>query len=55
MHLPITRGKACPCCGTPTYREHTPWYLRPLRWVMLGHGSYRRCAAYHWHGLALHR
>ncbi len=55
MHLPITRGKACPRCGTYTYRERTPWYLRPLRWMLLGHCSYRHCAAYHWRGLAIHR
>ncbi len=55
MHLPITRGKACPRCGTPTYRAPTPWYFRPFRWALLGHGSYRHCRAYHWRGLALHR
>ncbi len=55
MYLPITRGKACPRCGTHTYREPTPWYLRPLRWLLLGHASYRRCGAYDWQGLAIHR
>jgi len=55
MALPIAIGKSCPRCGEQTYRERAPWYLRPLRWLMLNTGSYRRCAAYHWSGLALHR
>ncbi len=55
MHAPIAVGKCCPLCGQHTLREPTPWYLRPFRWLMLGGGSYRRCPAYHWAGLALHR
>ncbi len=53
--LPVTLGMACPRCGQPTYREPTPWFLRPLRWLLLGSGSWRRCPSYHWSGLALHR
>jgi len=55
MYLPIARGKRCPLCGAHTYRERTPWYFRPARWLLLGRGSYRRCTAYDWRGLALHR
>ncbi len=55
MHPPIALGKVCPLCGQHTLREPTPWYVRPLRWLLLNRGSYRRCPAYHWAGLALHR
>ncbi len=52
---PVTVGKLCPVCGRRTHRTRAPWYLRPLRWLLLNKPSYRECPAYHWSGLALHR
>ncbi len=54
-HLPVTLGTACPVCGERTRRQPTPWLVRPIRWVLLGAGSWRRCPSYHWAGLALPR
>ncbi len=53
--LPIAVGLTCPRCGEQTYHEPTPWFLRPVRWALLGGGSWRRCPSYHWSGLALRR
>lgn len=35
--------RTCPTCGVDTLRMRTPWYLRPLRWVLPHSTSTRVC------------
>ncbi|MGH7457894.1 MAG: hypothetical protein ACREKN_02270 [Longimicrobiaceae bacterium] len=48
-------GKRCPRCKVRSQHIRTPSWLRPLRSLLFGRCSYRRCTLCGWKGLALHR
>jgi hypothetical protein len=54
MFPPVTRGKRCPRCGHRTQRNHTPFRLRPVRWLFPVL-TWRQCHEPNcrWHGFAL--
>ncbi len=39
----VSRGRACPRCGSRAGRVHTPRLLRPFRWLLLSDAVRRRC------------
>lgn len=41
----IRIGKECPRCEEKGRRIRTPWYFRPLRWILRHRSSTRRCRA----------
>ena len=52
---PVVVGRHCPCCGEPTVRNRSTWYIKPLRLVLRERVSTRRCGYCYWRGIALHR
>lgn len=39
----VVIGRDCPICNQRTERIRTPWYWRPLRWLLWRHSSTRLC------------
>lgn len=51
LHMIFSRR--CPRCEGVTHRTQTPWYARPLRWVLPNLFSVRTCSLCGWKGVLL--